>query len=266
MYGMKWLFSMYPYDVDPESKAEELTRLPKGGYGPVIVKEVTGATPLMLAVIAGDSSLTSLHWLLGSRMCDVKVTDRQNNNLLHLAVLYDRRESLTYLISSKMLDTDLRNEEGDTPLGLATKLGRNELLDIFEAFAHPAKDHVRFSYMHVRSWPNSLTSSPKKQQNNPPPTLLRIIKARQRPQLEEKATIRVKARKQAKAITASNLSVHLSHPSLPQSPLLLTRFWFQTWTSLPSLSLSLDLLHTQKPQQVLCPRAYTPSPHRRGKQ
>ena len=80
-----------------------------------MVKEMTGFTPLMLAVASGDQNLECVKLLLGAK-ADYKKQDPKNNSILHIAAIYENNKILEYLMKNLEVDIFARNKNGDTAM------------------------------------------------------------------------------------------------------------------------------------------------------
>lgn len=89
-----------------------------GGKAPsTFVKEFAGFTPLMLAIAQGDDNYETAHAILAlGANCNCK--DEYQNNLLHIAALYNNNKLLDYLAKNLTLDPFARNTKGETALNI----------------------------------------------------------------------------------------------------------------------------------------------------
>mmetsp|Transcript_28656 Transcript_28656/g.50980 ORF Transcript_28656/g.50980 Transcript_28656/m.50980 type:complete len:424 (+) Transcript_28656:273-1544(+) len=109
-----WLLETFPAS-ELEIEAVVTEDRAKGGRGGVN-KEVTGCTPLLLAV--QRSSLETIRKLIEFGAL-VTATDWSKNTVLHLAVLMQRAEVVKELIDLPGVDVQARNNKGETPLTIA---------------------------------------------------------------------------------------------------------------------------------------------------
>jgi len=130
---MRYLCVKYP-EIDLEFRARD-ERGVNVSSSSIILKEITGFTPIMLAVSAGDSNINVVEYMLINNKGKLNVVDPKGNTLLHLAVIYNCPEILKKLINIGKIDPGIRNESGDTAEGLAQKLGHYSMLKYFEKFS-----------------------------------------------------------------------------------------------------------------------------------
>jgi len=125
--SLKWLCLKFGNELDMEFRAtEELASCLKP------VKEVTGFTPLMLAITKGDLNLPAIEVLNHRSEFDVK--DHKGNTVAHLAVLYNCPEILKFLITNSKVNLNIKNKDSETAEELASRLGLQSLLKLFPGY------------------------------------------------------------------------------------------------------------------------------------
>ena len=145
---LDFAFSLKSEDINFEHKTVEK----KGATG-TLQKEMTGCTPLMLAVVAGDGNLERTKWLFETAKCNPSATDWQGNTALHLAVKYNCPETLRYLIQTNCFEPFQRNENGETAASMAHALSLTSITDILATCKDNSSQKVRPSRPN-RSWTN----------------------------------------------------------------------------------------------------------------
>ena len=96
-----------------------------------LVKEMTGFTPLMLAVASGDHNLDCVKLLLGAK-ADYNICDSKKNGLLHIAAIYQRNKILEYLLKNLQIDIFARNKAGDTALTICESSNNSKGVELFK--------------------------------------------------------------------------------------------------------------------------------------
>lgn len=124
---LRSLYDLHRAETDFELKAEEKRGIATTG---TFQKEVSGATPLMLAIIAGDQNLETVKWLIEEVECKTNVTDWQDNTILHLAVRYNCSSTVSYLICTNIVDPFKRNAEGESAVSMAQAMNLEEITQI----------------------------------------------------------------------------------------------------------------------------------------
>ncbi len=127
--AMKWytMSPKYHGEIDFEFKATERKVLAGSGS---MVKEVTGYTPLMLAVVSGDANIDIVKHLIEFSGCRADVSDSRGNTLIHLSVMYNCPEILNYLVQmKKSINVFARNNNGETAEGMARSLGLDQICE-----------------------------------------------------------------------------------------------------------------------------------------
>lgn len=135
---LKWLHSTYASSLDYEFPSQEKKGLGCGSF----IRELTGSTPLMLAVIAGDFNIETVKWMIESAKCNPLAIDLFDNSLLHYAVMSNCPDILNYLLTDIKLNPCNRNKEGDTPILTAAKLGHESLHTILSQFSYKSEEKV----------------------------------------------------------------------------------------------------------------------------
>ncbi|XP_071098244.1 uncharacterized protein [Haliotis cracherodii] len=87
----------------------------------------TGRTPIMLAARVGDKN--EFDRLIQTPGIDLSVSDKQSNNLLHIACLGGNSDIVSDLLSREM-DINARGQYGRTPLMLAAQKGHTPLINL----------------------------------------------------------------------------------------------------------------------------------------
>ncbi|XP_046368261.2 CARD- and ANK-domain containing inflammasome adapter protein-like [Haliotis rufescens] len=87
----------------------------------------TGRTPIMLAARVGDKN--EFDRLIQTPGIDLSVSDKQSNNLLHIACLGGNSDIVSDLLSREM-DINARGQYGRTPLMLAAQKGHTPLVNL----------------------------------------------------------------------------------------------------------------------------------------
>jgi ankyrin repeat protein len=95
-----------------------------------MVKEMTGYTPLMLAVASGDHNLDCVKLLL-THKADYKKVDFKNNTVLHIAALNGNNTILEYLVKNLEIDVFARNKDGETALTICEKTKNSKGIELF---------------------------------------------------------------------------------------------------------------------------------------
>jgi len=124
--ALKWI-SSHDTKVDIEFKAEEKPSI----EGRALRKEVTGYTPLMLAIMRGDSNLMIIKYLVDTLKCNVKAKDNFGNTVVHLAVKYGCEEIVKYFVKEKKMEAFDRNFEGKAAVITAREKGFVNIESIF---------------------------------------------------------------------------------------------------------------------------------------
>ncbi len=127
---LRSLYSIYSGGLPLELRTEERRGLASSG---TFQKELTGATPLMLAVAAGDHNKEVVQWMIEEAECNTDVKDWQENTLLHLAVRYNCREITSYLVCANIVDPFQRNAEGESAPSMAQALSHSEISNILSS-------------------------------------------------------------------------------------------------------------------------------------
>eukprot|EP01022_Parablepharisma_sp_SALTPOND_P005700 TRINITY_DN12334_c0_g1_i9.p1 TRINITY_DN12334_c0_g1~~TRINITY_DN12334_c0_g1_i9.p1 ORF type:complete len:509 (-),score=100.09 TRINITY_DN12334_c0_g1_i9:1382-2908(-) len=124
---LRSLYRVYGTELSLELRSDEKKGTSGGGS---LQKELFSATPLMLAVVAGDRNLDVVKWLIEEAECRTDVKDWQQNSILHLAVRYNCQEIVSYLICAKVVDPFERNLVGESAVSMAQALGLEEISKI----------------------------------------------------------------------------------------------------------------------------------------
>ena len=80
-------------------------------------EEITGYTPLMLAILSHQCSIELLQLLFDAN-ADQSITDKQTGDtLLHLGLFCSKNNALfEFLVNNTAIDINEKNKEGVTPL------------------------------------------------------------------------------------------------------------------------------------------------------
>ncbi len=124
---LRSLYGMYGSELGTEYKCEEKKGTSGGGS---LQKELSGATPLMLAVASGDKNIETVKWMIEEVECNTKEKDWQDNTVLHLAVRYNCKEIVSYLICANLVDPFQKNQAGESAVSMAQALGLDEVSKI----------------------------------------------------------------------------------------------------------------------------------------
>jgi len=124
---LKTLYRVYGDSIDFELKTEEKKGTPGSGS---LQKELTGATPLMLAVAAGDSNIDIVKWLIEDANADTSAKNWQGDTILHIAVRHNCNHIVSYLICANVVDPFQRNMNGESAVSMAQALGLEEIQKI----------------------------------------------------------------------------------------------------------------------------------------
>lgn len=141
---IKYCMECFPGDLDIEFKADEKPC----GVGS-FKKEVMGSTPLMLAVLAGDSNYPTVEWLIKLEKCNTEVRDSQGNNLLHLAVQVNGKTILKFLLENTKISPVTCNEIGKTPLDFAKEMELSEIEQMLSRFISNNDQKVKEYYYYL---------------------------------------------------------------------------------------------------------------------
>jgi ankyrin repeat protein len=124
--ALKWISSR-DTKVDIEFKAEEKSSI----EGRALRKEVTGYTPLMLAIMGGNTNLMLIKYLVDTLRCNIRAKDNFGNTVIHLAVKYGCEELVKYFVIEKKMEAFDRNFEGKTAVIIAHEKGLANIESIF---------------------------------------------------------------------------------------------------------------------------------------
>lgn len=130
LFTLKWMIEKKA-PVNKEFKAQELqnsTNLKPHK------EEATACTPLLLAIMKGDSNINVVKFLIKDCKVDIKCTDFQGNSPLHFAVKYQCEEIILYLLKEAKLDVYSRNKLEQTPAALANELGLEKFSNILNQY------------------------------------------------------------------------------------------------------------------------------------
>eukprot|EP00826_Nyctotherus_ovalis_P010877 TRINITY_DN12840_c0_g1_i17.p2 TRINITY_DN12840_c0_g1~~TRINITY_DN12840_c0_g1_i17.p2 ORF type:complete len:121 (+),score=31.61 TRINITY_DN12840_c0_g1_i17:584-946(+) len=94
-------------------------------------KEVTGYTPLMLAIMAGDKNIAVVKYLVNTLKCNVKARDGYGNTVVHVAVKCGCEETVRFLLLEKKVEAFERNSEGKAAVVIAHERGMTKIEGIF---------------------------------------------------------------------------------------------------------------------------------------
>lgn len=123
---LMWIAS-HNANVDIEFKVEE--KPPTEGMS--LRKEITGYTPLMLAIMAGDKNIAVVKYLIDTLKCNVRARDVYGNTVVHVAVRCGCEETVRYLLREKRVEAFERNSEGKTAVAIARERGMASVEGIF---------------------------------------------------------------------------------------------------------------------------------------
>jgi ankyrin repeat protein len=94
------------------------------------VRDSLGNSALHHACVSGSVSTVKL---LIEQGCNVKAVNHQENNLLHITVLYGRPVVLKELLKHKDIRVEEKNQAGRTPVMLCAEMGRIDMLNTLRA-------------------------------------------------------------------------------------------------------------------------------------
>jgi ankyrin repeat protein len=100
-------------------------------------KEFTDYTPLHLAVASDAPEDYSIHILklLNKHGANFEATDCMLNNVLHLAVKFNKLAIVKFLVEKLNLYNESLNKEGLSALGLASELGLTHIIDYLQSYS-----------------------------------------------------------------------------------------------------------------------------------
>ena len=147
------------------------------------IKEYTGFTPCMLAIIGPSSDLETIDILkiLNNFNCNFDVYDLNKDNLLHLAVRSKKIETIKFLVDELNLKNLINevNKDGYTPLSLSKNLNNDILISYFKEKNDVDEKQIQENLKELIGESEYNQSSKKKQnkknkknKNNNIPTLL----------------------------------------------------------------------------------------------
>jgi ankyrin repeat protein len=101
-------------------------------------KEFTDFTPLHLAVVSEAPEDYSIHAikLLHKSGANFDATDFAMNNVLHLAVKFNKLNILKFLVDKLNLYNEGINKEGHTPVGIASELGNQSICEYLQSYSN----------------------------------------------------------------------------------------------------------------------------------
>ena len=142
---VKYILDNYRQEIDLNFKSIEK----KGRRNrKTLIKEFTGYTPFLLALISPFSSdketIILLQILFSTDIINPNVKEANGENCLHIAARCGKLCSTKFLIESKKLDNLLSetNRDGITPLTLAKNLGANEMYEYYRGLGTEKEEEI----------------------------------------------------------------------------------------------------------------------------
>jgi ankyrin repeat protein len=101
-------------------------------------KEFTDFTPLLLSIVSDAPEDYSIHIikLLHKYGANFETTDFAMNNILHLAVKYNKLAIIKFLVEKLNLYNEGINKGGHTPLGIASELGNTAIYEYLQVYSN----------------------------------------------------------------------------------------------------------------------------------
>lgn len=133
-----------------------------------LIKEYTDATPLLLTIMnenLNEDEIIDIIRILQTRKVDFTAVDYNKNNILHLAVRFNRFRVVKYIVEElgNFSYTNENNKEGQTPISLAQFLNLNNILEYLRNNTNENAQHIEEELLELIE---STNSKPKKTKKN----------------------------------------------------------------------------------------------------